>query len=43
MRVDEEEKMRILIEEYGQTLLGLLAGSAVIKMVMNVLDYVTSF
>lgn len=35
--------MRILLDEYGQTLLGLIAGTSVIKMLVNLLDYVASF
>lgn len=35
--------MKIIVEEYGQALLGLIAGYAVINMFVKLLDYVTSF
>lgn len=35
--------MKIIIEEFGQALLGLITGYAVINMLIRLLDYVTSF
>lgn len=35
--------MKIIVEEVGQALLGLMTGSAVIIMFVRLLDYVTSF
>ncbi len=35
--------MELIIEEIGVALLGLVAGSAVIYMFMQLLDYATAF
>lgn len=35
--------MEILVEEFGEALLGLLAGAAALAMFTGLLNYVTSF
>lgn len=46
--IDREEErqginMELIMDEFGQTLLGLLAGGAVIGMFVWVIDIVTAF